>query len=266
MRHIACSSATILIVCCGYVWSFGTQSAQVPKPRKRISSSIGDVKPLPESLRIKLAANDAAGREAREFFNAGKYHEAELRARVGLEYIKSDTWLQGLLAESLMRQGLVEEPLALFKKINEEHKDSMSFSRVGYLLFRKGDIQASSRMWNPDLFVGSPTGFREGIPRPTDPRSLEGAWLFAVGYMTDGHHKDKETLHHYSQALAKLPQNVLLNWRMGKIYLRNKEFAKAAQHFKAAERHATGRMKEYCRRDVGNAMRGIAIQKGLIKG
>lgn len=255
-----------LYLCCGDAIAVGQDNTRQLKPRKRINGSIADVKELPESLRNKLAANDAAGREAREFFDAGEYHEAELRARVGLEYIKSDTWLQGLLAESLMRQGLVEEPLALFKRINEEQKDSISYSRVGYLLFRKGDTESSRRMWNPDLFVGSGSGFREGIPRPTDPRSLEGAWLFAVGYMTDGHHKDKETLYHYTQALAKIPQNVLLNWRMGKIYLRNKEFAKAAQHFKAAEQRATGRLKESCRRDVGNAMRGIAIQKGLIKG
>lgn len=190
-----------------------------------------------------------AGALANDLILAGRYREAALVLEPAIRKhpeIFFD-FLKTRLAECRLRQGSHQEALDLLLKTNLRSDGGEKFARVAYLKALAGDLRTSQEMWEEmkqQHYLLAPDSWDlRNWPGTADSRSLQAAWLVFMGVMADA--VDELGASFFLDAAGRIvPQNPILQHRLGLIALRHKQYAKAARHFELGARFGYGILKE----------------------
>jgi tetratricopeptide (TPR) repeat protein len=151
-----------------------------------------------------------------------------------------------LLVEILISQGKYGEALPILEQINSQSEDEWSYARIGWIRLMAGDINRSFRMWTAQLFSPyfSHLDYAQHIPVPTDVRSLEGAWLFAMGHIEETQHRFDSAIRYLRPAQERLPENPLVNYKLGGAYSRVERYNAALPHLTIAVEKSGGQLRK----------------------
>lgn len=189
---------------------------------------------------------------ARGFLERGKYIEAISTCEEALAEADT-TSLRRVLSEALLRYGRPAEALSQLLIVNQAHQDDRSYARIGFVLLKLGRRRESVERYSTELvsryYKGAP-GHLAAIPKGRSNAELKGAWELAIGLIEDIHASDSDALYYFRLARRSIPNNPLLNMRMGKILLRQKVFGEAHECFVRAARGGTEELKRQAEREL----------------
>lgn len=162
----------------------------------------------------------------------GNYAVAERAARNGLDVVPDDSRLLYLRGEALIRLGHNTEALPIYEQINSRAENKKSFARIGLLLVRLGRTGESlSRVEAGLLDLKLPPSLRGTVPTPRSQRDLEVYWLLTIGIVSESYANDDESLYYYGAAQTLRPNDLIANFRLGRIHMRSERYEEAIAYF-----------------------------------
>ncbi|MCH7905091.1 MAG: hypothetical protein IH944_11090 [Armatimonadetes bacterium] len=162
----------------------------------------------------------------------GDYAVAERAARNGLDVVPSSLRLLRLQGEALIRLGYHAEALRVVMQYNDSQKDKASFARIGLLLARLGQTAESLRRVKAGLLdLNLPESLQRTVPTPRSQRELEVYWLLTIGIVSESYANDDESLYYYGAAQQLRPNDLIANFRLGRIHMRKHEYERAIAYF-----------------------------------
>lgn len=211
---------------------------------------------LPAEVRRDLdKKHKEAGKNAlfvKELIDKGKYAQAIVLCEEAIADLDILS-LRRLLTEALLRAGKDAEVLEKLLRLNEMRSDEGSYARIGLVLVRLGAFSESRARFSSDLigryYRGAP-GHLAAIPTVRTNSGLSGAWPLTIGIIEDIHANDEDALYYFRIAHKHIPENALLNMRMGKILLRQRLLSEAKDCFAKAAKFGTLELKRNAEREV----------------